>query len=608
MSRYLNLKLVRDLRQHWRQFVAVLLMAFLTVLVYSGLEGAWNGLRQHLDRYAADTSLADVWISLTPAQDDMVDRILGVEGVDIAEEVRRVQVAASLTTGDAHLDVELLPDRPGTLSAPTVVDGDAPGDGGAFWLGAPFAEAHGIEVGDTVALTLADRAMDVQVAGTYLSPERMYFTGTPSLVAPAPDLYGYALLRPSTASDGPDLITSTTLRLATDGTDEVTEAVADAAGDRLLRVTDRATNDSVATAFDRVGQIQNLSVLFSFIFVLLAVLAMYSSMGRLVEMQSLEIATLKALGVARRQIAAHFAMYGLVAGGGGALLGLAAAPAMSSYVLGTQQSMVSMPDWGIAYSPVPVLVVVVVAAACVVGALLATRPALRGNPADQLRPGVGRGRRIFLERAAGLWRRTGYGSRWAWRDSGTNPARSVMGVVAAAGSLMLLFAGFGMADSMHGQVRSAFEEENRYGARVALAPGASAERLLDDAGGGQLVQETVVRTSPSDGFDRVLSVVDDGDFLHLETVEGHPADLALTSVTEATASRLGVHVGDDVELLMPAGAARWCSRSSRWCEAVRHRASRSRGRPGAHGARSSHPRLFSWVTAERPTGSGTTRV
>jgi len=72
-----------------------------------------------------------------------------------------------------------------------------------------------------------------------------------------------------------------------------------ATGDRLVRITDRETNDAVATALDRVDQIRNLSVLFSFIFVLLAILAMYTSTRRLVEMQVREIATLKSSATPR---------------------------------------------------------------------------------------------------------------------------------------------------------------------------------------------------------------------------------------------------------------------------------------------------------------------
>jgi putative ABC transport system permease protein len=554
VSRYLRVKLRRDLRRHWRQFVAVLLMAFLSVLVYTGLEGAWNGLRQHLDAYAADTALADVWLAAVGVDDALVDRVAAVEGVRAVEAVEHLDAAVTLPDDDAHLVVELVPAASGTLSLPSVVDGAASGpEDGGFWLGAPFAEAQGIAVGDVVALTAGGWTTDVVVAGTYLSSERLYFTGTPALVAPAPELYGYAMLP---ADDVPDagVVMSSTVRVATDGSARTSAAVADEVGDRLLRLTDRTTNDAVATAYDRVDQIRDLSVLFSFIFVLLAVLAMYSSMRRLVEMQTREVATLKALGVGSREIAAHFAMYGLVTGGIGAVLGMLVAPAMSRYVLGTQQSMVSMPDWGIAYTPVPLAVAVLVTGVCVGGAALAARPALRGVPAEQLRPGVARGRRVLLERARWFWRRSSYGSRWAWRDSGANPVRFGMGVVALAGSLMLLFAGFGMADSMHGQVRSAFVEENRYETRVALAPGAPLDELRGVVATSQLVQESLVRTTPSDGFDRVLTIVDVGEFLHLTTLAGDRADLDLVTVTDATARRLGVDVGDEVVLALPAGA------------------------------------------------------
>lgn len=549
MTRHLNRKLLRDVRHYWPQFVAVLLMSLLSVLIYTGLEGAWNGLRTQLSSYAEDTTLADVWVQTTGSTPAEVDALTQTPQIEAAEGVA---LMSATDTDGGFLEVELLTSRGATLSTPTVVDGAEmstaqPG----VWLGEPYASAHDYEVGDVLTLTVAGRPVELEVLGIYFSPEKLYFTGSPSLVAPHPTLYGYASA-PATALGLDETAPATLVRVRADDPAAAQTAAIDALGDAVVRATDRASNLAVSTAFDRVDQIRNLSVLFSSIFVLLAILAMYTSTRRLVDMQDREIATLKALGIPRRTIALHFSMYGLVAGGVGGLLGIAIAPAMSTFVLGTQQTMLSMPSWGIAYTPIPLAVLALVVAVCVGGAYLAARPAMRAIPAEQLRPGVARGRRIALERVAPLWRRTGYGSRWAWRDSGTNKTRFVMGVVAVGGSIMLLFAGFGMPDSMQGQVVSAFQEENTYTARVALS-GAGA---LDDAEVGdrpQEVQELVVRTDPADGFDRVLTVLGPGGHVHLMTVDGHEADPARISVTSATAERLGLGVGDVVAVTLPAG-------------------------------------------------------
>lgn len=555
MSKYLFVKLLRDLRRYWSQFIAVFLMAMLSVLIYTGLEGAWNGLNKQLDSYAAETGLADTWVTLTGPDEDLVDEISALPGVHAVEEATFFSVGTSVGDGEATLEVEVLSDDAPQISRPTVVEGAAPDpDGDGIWIAQPFAEAYDLQVGDSLSIDIGTttRALDVQ--GVFYSSEKLYYTGTPSLVAPEPELFSYAILPEAEfAAERSPVPTSTVLRVDADHSDALRDDIIDVAGDDLVRITDRESNDAVSTAFDRVDQIRNLSVLFSFIFVLLAILAMYTSTRRLVDMQTREIATLKSLGYSARSIGTHFSLYGLVAGGIGAVLGLLIAPAISTYVLSTQQAMLSMPEWSIGYTFIPVGVLLLVVLVCTFGAFLAARPSLRGVPAEQLRPGIARGRRILLERFKGMWERTSFGSRWAWRDSGTNPARFLMGIIAVAGSLMLLFAGFGMADSMNGQVRSAFVEENTYEARLTLSPAAPVDELEDIAEDSQLSQELIVRTEPSDGFDRVMTVLDPGDFVHLQTVDGQTADLDEILVTEATAERLDLGAGDTVEISLPAG-------------------------------------------------------
>lgn len=554
MSRHLNIKLVRDLRRYASQFVAVFLMALLSVLIYTGLEGAWNGLSNQLEVLADETNLADVWVTTTGPAGSLAKDVASLEGVDAVEEATILRGTAT-NHGDVSLEIEVVGEDSPEISRPVITDGPLPEyDSQGIWLAAPFAEEKSIAVGDTVDLAIGAQTRSLKVSGIYFSAEKLYYTGTPALVAPDHSLYSYALLPASELVDlEPAPPRETMLRVDAQPDVGLQDEIAGLAGDELVRVTGQASNSAVSTAFDRVDQIRNLSVLFSFIFVLLAVLAMYTSTRRLVEMQTREIAALKSLGFSARSIGAHFMMYGLSAGGLGALVGLLVAPVMSTFVLGTQESMLSMPHWSVAYTLVPAAVLALVVAVCVLGAYLAARPALRGTPADQLRPGTARGRRVLLERARSVWERTSYGSRWAWRDSGANPARFGMGVIAVAGSLMLLFAGFGMADSMNGQVRTAFVEESTYTARAALTASADPDALEDVAPDGQRVQELVVRTDPSDGFDRVVTVLDDGDHVHLETLDGRPAAMDVVSVTEATARRVGVSVGDTVRVELPAG-------------------------------------------------------
>lgn len=134
---------------------------------------------------------------------------------------------------------------------------------------------------------------------------------------------------------------------------------------RLVSFNSRSTLPDVSNALDRVGQIRNLSYLFSFIFILLAILAMYTTIQRLIKSQYDIIATFKALGFSNFQVGIHYASFGLFVGGLGSLTGLIISPTISWFVLKKQQQMFSIPHWNISYTYSAVFVVLGVILICI---------------------------------------------------------------------------------------------------------------------------------------------------------------------------------------------------------------------------------------------------
>ncbi|MEE8830443.1 MAG: FtsX-like permease family protein [Leuconostoc gelidum] len=96
---------------------------------------------------------------------------------------------------------------------------------------------------------------------------------------------------------------------------------------------------------DRVGQIHNLSVLFSVIFILLAVLAMYTTIRKIIDQQQHDMATLQSLGYSNVILSIYYSMYGLFVGIIGAIAGILSASLLSNFVMQSQKPMFSLSDW-----------------------------------------------------------------------------------------------------------------------------------------------------------------------------------------------------------------------------------------------------------------------
>ena len=80
--KYLNLKLLRDLKKNWRQFFSVFLMSSLSILIFVGLQGAWHGLEKSLDNYISSADLPTVWIQTSQLTSQDQSKIKSIKDVD----------------------------------------------------------------------------------------------------------------------------------------------------------------------------------------------------------------------------------------------------------------------------------------------------------------------------------------------------------------------------------------------------------------------------------------------------------------------------------------------------------------------------------------------
>ncbi len=543
-------KLVRDIAQHWTQFVSVFVMATLSMVIYAGLEGAWRGMEQEVADFEHVATLPDAWVfaaSITEADERAFRQLPGVHRTTA---VTRIDVKAG-ETGSSTLTLSTIDDS--GINSPAVRTGSAPTPTApGLWLDERYAAAHGLSLGDPVTVHVGHTTARLPLAGTILSADKVAFTGG-GLIAPDAALFGHGLvaertLRITFGVDAPP----NELRVIGDP-DTVRRHAPSILGPRLGTFADRHTLGSVSAAHERIGQIRSLSFMFSALFLLLALLSIHTSIKRLVDIQQRDIATLRALGIDNASIGRHYATFGLVTAGVGGVIGLLVARPMSEFVLTTQQSDFALRSWVPSNTWLTPALLALLIAVCVSAAYGATGPARTREPAEGMRPAMGTGRRSLLERRPGLWARLAPGGRWTVRDAEANGVRLAMGVVASAGCMMLLTAGFGMPDSLHRQVADSYENQYRYGALVTVNPGLDAvarEAIAHRAGGGQWMAQGPAWIRPGGEVDRILTIVDEGDGIVLPGPDGTPVSLVEgAAISLATARATGISVGDRVQVL-----------------------------------------------------------
>lgn len=544
--KYLDLKLRRDLRKNWQQFFSVFLMSLLSVLIFVGLQGAWHGLEKSLDSFISSSNVPDIWVQTTNLTDYEVDQIKSLDGVkSVVPETRITTEIDSKSNSDKYLILDSFSTSSQQIA--NVTEGakfSSTVDNG-IWINKEYAVSNNLSVGDNLKITLAGKTANVKILGFVQSADRIYFTGSLEYIAPNYNNYAYGYISKNTMDKLLGTQVPSNLVEIYSSNADIRDEIEDILGNKLVTYYNQKTLTDVSEATDRVGQIRNLSYLFSFIFILLAILAMFTTIRRLIESQTKEIAVIKALGYSNSQVTRHYISFGLLVGTIGAVLGAIVSPAMSWFVLETQKTMFSLPNWQIAYSWSSLLVIILVILICSLSAYFASRKAIKGLPAVFLRGKSKEVKHVSIERISFLWNKFSDETKWAVRDAFINRVRVLMGIIGVSGSMMLLIAGIGMPISMNHLVDKAYNEDFSYSKRLTVSDYELADKTYD----GQWVQISQAHFSKDDGYSRLLIVISQGNFVNATTSKGEAIKEGGLYVTNGFAEAANIKVGDKMKVI-----------------------------------------------------------
>jgi putative ABC transport system permease protein len=557
--KYLLVKMRRDLLHMWTQFFSVFLMAFLGVLIYAGMEGTWFGMQNEISRFYGDTNLASAWIygnGLSSSDLQGINNLDNVTGCTLS--MKATVKMKTDSSDDIEPAISLTAYDDDSISRTTAQSGEAfSKDAEGLWLDSRFADKHKIKAGDSITIEAGQAQKTLTVKGLILSSDNTYFTGSSADLMPNHEKYGYAFTNEKTAKSifGGIIYNEMRVKIA-DGasTADLQTNAQNLLGDRYLGFANRDTLNSVYAPLDKAEQIKKMSIMFSSIFILLALLTMQTAMTRLVANQRTQIGTMKALGFKSGQIKLHYTLYGLTVGLLGGIAGLLLAPVTITPIIFMMITKIyALPKYAGMLSPVSYALVAFVALCCTLSTLFACRKGIHGMPAETMRGAAPRdGRQVLLEKAPAIWNKLPFGWKWSLRDISRSKVRSIMGIIGVLGCMMLLTASFGIQNSIDHSNDYTYKTQYTYGAKISLSPAATAQNrddLLKETGKGQWVQETAIEIKDMrDKNNRVLSAADDGDYIQYQSTDGAFEKLPGSGVfvSQKTANLLNIKKGDTI--------------------------------------------------------------
>lgn len=606
----LTRKLLRDLRLMWSQALTIALVVASGIAGFVTTLSAVESLEAARDRYYAEGHFADVFASVKRAPLSVVEQVRALPGVADVQPSTEFIVRIELPGVNDPIIGQLIGiDRrlPPRLNLVTVRGGHFPtaqealahaGNGGGVGGGGrggavipalvseAFANAHGLKPGARLNALINGRQRTLEVAALALSPEFIFagLWGMPDLrgfgifwidrevLAAAYDMEGAfnrlaIKLAPTAAAAG-----------ATAGTAENQEAQVLADLERVLAPwggrDPRGRRDQTSHAMldNEIKEQHVMGTVLPAIFLGVAAFLLNVVVSRLVATQREQIAALKALGYANRQIVAHYLQLVLAIVALGGVLGVALGRWLGRMFAGLYAEFFRFPvfehELGAWLVLLSVGLSVATAVAGTLGAILAT---VRLSPAAAMRPPApGRYRRTLVERFLALpgVRRVvhlGPPARMLLRNMERRPWRTTLSITGVAAAVAIVIMGNFFRDAIETIVDTTFTLSMR--SDVSVWPTEPvAERMRHE-----IEHLPGVRAVESNRYVAVTLV--NGQRRERSQIRGVPAEPQLYRIidvanresrpsagglllTDRLADKLGLRIGDRVRVEIQEGRPR----------------------------------------------------
>ena len=535
MTKNLRHKLIRDLKANLIQFLAIFVMCFLAMFILETFDSDLTGTSNSINEYFQDTNFMDLQMSSEGFTSEDLITVLSVAGVKDAE--RRATFVGRTRIGGAEKKIEFNFIDKNNVSRMMLMDGEPYESGmSGLWIDRHFAKRQGIEVGDSLQLTLDGTEFSEQVRGIVDQPDHLYFMVDDTYTEPDFGAYGFAFLD---SGDYPgDTLVYDRIFIDLDTVDnqifldEKDEAEIEAAKKRIQEVITKKslsfTPKQKEPGFNSVSvdmeSDETLSTVFPALFALIALLGIMTTMTRLVMKQRTIIGTLKALGFSGPVVMVHFVSYSVVVSLAGGITGaLAGWWTMGKYIHGLMNMYYSNPYDRMEVSSTAVVMMLIIAVMAGGTNYLSCRKLLVQRASDILRPEppvvMGAG---ALEKTP-LWKKLGFATRWNLRDINRNRMRTVGGLLGVSLCTMLLFTAFGANELIKANESWEYDELTPAGYTVGFAEGTGYGGVYDYAMQykGQMVENREAELSFGDMSKLYnVSIADEGNLYHFENADG----------------------------------------------------------------------------------------
>ncbi|HEY5494037.1 MAG TPA: FtsX-like permease family protein [Candidatus Anoxymicrobiaceae bacterium] len=396
----LNRKLLRDMRSHKSQVVAVLVIVMLGTAILTTMLIVPRALDGWVNYIFGRTSYEDFKVEARGVPPEAIAPLGSERNIKAVQATIEEETSASIKGKELTLLVVSLPDqgRPAVNSV-MVESGTYPpgGAAGGFLAERHLAQQFGLKPGDSVKLIVNGRDVALTMSGSGSSPRFLRLVSGQNTMLSDPAQFGVIFIRQADARRifGTDQYDVVAFRVRDAGPAALTRTMR-AMAERLAPFGVVGTNTGADEQSTRLIEMdlknmKNVAVFFTLIFLWVASLAIYITLARIIYTEQRQIGTARALGYEKRTLVRHFLLYGVFFGVTGGLLGVAGGVVLGRLTVTAYAGTLGLPPIGVNTQPWAIVTIgfAVAILLAVLGAVLPARNSAGVVPAAAMRVDAG---------------------------------------------------------------------------------------------------------------------------------------------------------------------------------------------------------------------------
>jgi len=549
-------KMLRDFKDNKGIFITIFILSFLAVFLFVGISSEVEGLIDVSSEFYDDTNLPDFWIYSDNFDNDTLEDIESISGINSLDSQLVVEAETDLKD-NPRLTLHF-PNK-ANLSKFYLVDGEKfdGDDEDGIWLDKQFADERNLTVGDEITVKFSGYNMTKTIRGIGYSPEYV-FQASDSIV---PDHYqfGFAYLSYDALDDNIpldynvvllDVGNSSEIKSA----DDLESALDDKIGEEeYTSVVDKDNFYSVNQFNDEIEQHILSAAIFTVVFILISSLVLLTTMKRIINTQRTQIGILKALGFSKRKIVSHYLGYGFYIPLFGGIAGIILGPILLPPLFYTSMpKFYSLPRWEPSFRLYFIVIAIVIVILSVIVTYFSVRKIVNENAASTLNPKTPKSGKNRIFESLSIFKHFGFNLRWNLRSINRNKLRAIVSLIGVIGCVILTFTAFGMNDSLEDVKTWKFEEIDHFQTNLVLEDNITQSQLddlIDEVNGTPIYEGSTELKANGIKKSASLSIYNETDLITVTDSSWNKVNLTEdgVAITEKMAELLKVDVGDTIK-------------------------------------------------------------